>query len=214
MGPDFASYNFEWLTHAAMARPLLHARPGAALRVHEERCACCNGVAGSALGVMPAAPRAAAGTDADLPDATIVFTHRDPVAVLQSTVTMQAAAAHEPQAHGAACAARLLERSHGAPAARSGADRDCAGAQRRLPFSIMADQMGDGRVYKRPRSRSTWPHARNLRTTSPIIRAARRGRWSTTSRAISAGSGRSLRRFGFYSSASRSSGKWPDAAQG
>jgi hypothetical protein len=94
MGPDFASYNFEWLSHSPRWRDhycatdqtphyrymkdvlrLLQWRRGGSKRwvlkcpQHLEQLRVLCDV---------------------FPDATVVFTHRDPVAVVQSTVTMLA----------------------------------------------------------------------------------------------------------------------------
>ena len=53
---------------------------------------------------------------ATFPDATVAFTHRDPVAVIQSAVTMMAYSDRLPPPHRSAVADRLLDRP-GAPAA-------------------------------------------------------------------------------------------------
>jgi hypothetical protein len=94
MGPDFASYNFEWLTHSPRWRDHYFAtdqRPHYeymknVLRLLQWRRAerkrwvlkCPQHL--EQLPVLLAT----------FPDATVVFTHRDPVAVVQSTVTMLA----------------------------------------------------------------------------------------------------------------------------
>jgi hypothetical protein len=94
MGPDFASYNFEWLAHsphwrdhylATDQRPhyeylknvlrILQWRRGGAPKRWVLKCP-------QHLEQLPVLKRV-------FPDATIVVTHRDPVAVIQSTVTMQ-----------------------------------------------------------------------------------------------------------------------------
>jgi hypothetical protein len=98
MGPDFASYNFEWLSHSPRWRDdyyqhdqtphyeymktLLkiiqwqHGQSGA----HRERWVLkCP----QHLEQLPVLKRI-------FPDATVVVTHRDPVAVIQSTITMLA----------------------------------------------------------------------------------------------------------------------------
>jgi hypothetical protein len=95
MGPDFASYNFEWLAHSPRWRDhyyatdqtphyeymknvlrILQWRRGGAARRWILKCP-------QHLEQLPVLKRC-------FPDATIVVTHRDPVAVLQSTLTMQA----------------------------------------------------------------------------------------------------------------------------
>jgi hypothetical protein len=95
MGPDFASYNFEWLAHSPRWRDYYYATDQAphyaymkdVLRILQWRrggppkrwvlkCP-------QHLEQLPVLKRV-------FPDATIVVTHRDPVAVIQSTVTMQA----------------------------------------------------------------------------------------------------------------------------
>jgi hypothetical protein len=94
MGPDFASYNFEWLAHSPGWRDYYYAHDQTphyeylknVLRLLQWRrprrdrwvlkCP-------QHLEQLPVLLRV-------FPDATVVFTHRDPVAVIQSTVTMQA----------------------------------------------------------------------------------------------------------------------------
>jgi hypothetical protein len=95
MGPDFASYNFEWLSmsprwrdhylgtdqtsHYAYLRrvlQLLQWQRGQGGKRWVLKCP-------QHLEQLPALLKV-------FPDATLVFTHRDPVAVLQSTVTMEA----------------------------------------------------------------------------------------------------------------------------
>ncbi len=95
MGPDFASYNFEWLTMSPRWRDhylgsdqtphyeylkrvlkLLQWRRGQPGRRWVLKCP-------QHLEQLPALMRV-------FPDAIVVFTHRDPVAVIQSTITMQA----------------------------------------------------------------------------------------------------------------------------
>ncbi|MBK8289537.1 MAG: sulfotransferase [Cellvibrionales bacterium] len=97
--PDFASYNFEWFTLivTALARRLLRAGPDTALRIHEngvETVAVQDRQAGqteAALGVLkcPQHMEQLPVLQAVFPDATVV-THRDPVAVIQSAMTMLA----------------------------------------------------------------------------------------------------------------------------
>jgi hypothetical protein len=95
MGPDFASYNFEWLSKSPRWRDhylgtdqtphyaylkrvlqLLQWRRGVPHKRWVLKCP-------QHLEQLPALL-------AVFPDATLVFTHRDPVAVIQSIVTMQA----------------------------------------------------------------------------------------------------------------------------
>jgi hypothetical protein len=95
MGPDYASYNFEWLSmsprwrdhyFATDQRPhyqylkrvlqLLQWRRGASGKRWVLKC--------------PQHLEQLAVLTQVFPDATVVFTHRDPVAVIQSTITMQA----------------------------------------------------------------------------------------------------------------------------
>jgi hypothetical protein len=95
MGPDFASYNFEWLTMSPRWREhylstdqtphysymkrvlqLLQWRRGTAGKRWVLKCP-------QHLEQLPVLLKT-------FPDATVVFTHRDPVAVIQSTITMQA----------------------------------------------------------------------------------------------------------------------------
>ena len=97
MGPDFASYNFEWLAHSPRWRDhylatdqtphyeylknalrLVQWRRGPAQR-HKRWVLKCP----QHLEQLPVLAKV-------FPDATLVFTHRDPVAVIQSTITMQA----------------------------------------------------------------------------------------------------------------------------
>lgn len=98
MGPDFASYNFEWLNLAPRWRDHYYAtdqtphyeymktvlkllqwqRRGSGRPERRWALKCPQHV--EQLPVL----------NAVFPDATVVFTHRDPVAVIQSTVTMQA----------------------------------------------------------------------------------------------------------------------------
>ncbi|HTV94958.1 MAG TPA: sulfotransferase [Steroidobacteraceae bacterium] len=94
MGPDFASYNFEWLAHSPHWRDhylssdqtphyqylkdvlrILQWQRGAAPRRWVLKCP-------QHLEQLPVLKRV-------FPDATIVVTHRDPVAVIQSILTMQ-----------------------------------------------------------------------------------------------------------------------------
>jgi hypothetical protein len=95
MGPDFASYGFEWLEHSPKWRDhylstdqtphyeymknvlrLIQCRRGPPRRRWVLKCP-------QHLEQLPVLRKV-------FPDATVVFTHRDPVAVIQSTITMQA----------------------------------------------------------------------------------------------------------------------------
>ena len=95
MGPDFASYNFEWLAHSPRWRDhylstdqtphyeylknvlrLVQWRRGPVRKRWVLKCP-------QHLEQLPVLKKV-------FPDATLVFTHRDPVAVIQSTITMQA----------------------------------------------------------------------------------------------------------------------------
>ena len=97
MGPDFASYNFEWLAHSPRWRDhylstdqtphyeylknalrLVQWRRGPAQRGKRWVLKCPQH-----LEQLPVLAKV-------FPDATLVFTHRDPIAVIQSTITMQA----------------------------------------------------------------------------------------------------------------------------
>jgi hypothetical protein len=94
MGPDFASYNFEWLAHSPHWRDhylatdqtphyeylkdvlrILQWRRGGVQKRWVLKCP-------QHLEQLPVLKRV-------FPDAAIVVTHRDPVAVIQSTLTMQ-----------------------------------------------------------------------------------------------------------------------------
>ena len=94
MGPDFASYNFEWLAHSPKWRDHYYAtdqtphyeymknvlrlvqwRRGRERKRWVLKCP-------QHLEQLPVLRKV-------FPDATVVFTHRDPLAVIQSTITMQ-----------------------------------------------------------------------------------------------------------------------------
>jgi len=95
MGPDFASYNFEWLSKSPRWRDHYYAHDQTPhyryLRRVLQLLQWRRGIAGKRwvlkcpqhLEQLPALLTV-------FPDATVVFTHRDPLAVLQSTLTMQA----------------------------------------------------------------------------------------------------------------------------
>ena len=87
---DFASYMLEWLCRPPLARLLPRARPAPALRVHEEGAAGAHVLRGPNRWVLKS-PQHLEQMPAlldDFPDATFVITHRDPVSVIQSTITM------------------------------------------------------------------------------------------------------------------------------
>ena len=94
MGPDFASYNFEWLGLTPQWRDHYLAHDQAphyeymknVLRLLQWR----RGERKRWVLKCPQHLEQLPVLLKTFPDATIVFTHRDPVAVLQSTVTMQA----------------------------------------------------------------------------------------------------------------------------
>ncbi len=94
MGPDFASYNFEWLGLTPAWRDHYYAhdqRPHYeymknVLRLLQWR----RGERKRWVLKCPQHLEQLPVLLKTFPDATIVFTHRDPVAVIQSTVTMQA----------------------------------------------------------------------------------------------------------------------------
>ena len=95
MGPDFASYNFEWLSMSPRWRDHYYAsdqtphyeylRRALQLLQWQRRQPGRRWVlkCPQHLEQLPVLLRV-------FPDATVVFTHRDPVAVIQSTITMQA----------------------------------------------------------------------------------------------------------------------------
>jgi hypothetical protein len=94
MGPDFASYNFEWLSYSPRWRDHYFAtdqRPHYAymkdvLRLLQWR----RGVRKRWVLKCPQHLEQLPALLEVFPDATVIFTHRDPVAVIQSTVTMLA----------------------------------------------------------------------------------------------------------------------------
>jgi hypothetical protein len=94
MGPDFASYNFEWLSYSPRWRDHYFASDQ---RPHYEYLKNVLRLLQWQRGVRKRwvlkCPQHLEQLPALLdvfPDATVVFTHRDPVAVIQSTVTMLA----------------------------------------------------------------------------------------------------------------------------
>lgn len=156
MGPDFASYNFEWLGLTPQWRDHYYAHDQTphyeymknVLRLlqwrrgeHKRWVLKCP----QHLEQLPVLMKT-------FPDATVVITHRDPVAVIQSTVTMQAYSQRMNRRHVALQA--LIEYwsdriEHLLRACVR--DRELVPAQRSLdsPFhTFMADQMGTmERVY-------------------------------------------------------------------
>jgi hypothetical protein len=94
MGPDFASYNFEWLSYSPRWRDHYFAteqRPHYAymknvLRLLQWQ----RGVRKRWVLKCPQHLEQLPALLDVFPDATVIFTHRDPVAVIQSTVTMLA----------------------------------------------------------------------------------------------------------------------------
>lgn len=94
MGPDFASYNFEWLGLTPQWRDYYYARDQTphyeymknVLRLLQWR----RGQQKRWVLKCPQHLEQLPVLMTTFPDATVVFTHRDPVAVIQSTVTMQA----------------------------------------------------------------------------------------------------------------------------
>lgn len=100
MGPDFASYNFEWLAMSPRWRDHYYAHDQGPHYRYMKRVL---GILQARDGAAPAgglAPRWVLKCPQHLeqipvltevfPDATVVVTHRDPVAVIRSTVTMLA----------------------------------------------------------------------------------------------------------------------------
>ena len=92
--PDFASYQWEWMADGAgLPRPLPRARPDAALPVHARRARA------RSRHQFPGDRRWMLKSNqhseqlgpllATYPDATVVMIHRDPVATLQSLLTMR-----------------------------------------------------------------------------------------------------------------------------
>jgi hypothetical protein len=94
MGPDFASYNFEWLTQSPRWRDHYFATDQTPhYRYMKDVLRLLQWRRGEAKRWVLKCPQHLEQLPALLdafPDATVVFTHRDPVAVVQSTVTMLA----------------------------------------------------------------------------------------------------------------------------
>lgn len=97
MGPDFASYNFEWLAHSPRWRDHYYATDQTphyqymkrVLKLIQWRRRQAGDVRQRWVLKCPQHIEQLPVLDAVFPNATVVFTHRDPVAVIQSTVTMQ-----------------------------------------------------------------------------------------------------------------------------
>ena len=156
MGPDFASYNFEWLSLTPQWRDHYYAHDQAphyeymknVLRLLQWR----RGERKRWVLKCPQHLEQLPVLMKTFPDATVVITHRDPVAVIQSTVTMQAYSQRMNRRHVALQAlieywSDRIERLLRACVR----DRELVPAQRSLdsPFHMfMADQMGTmERVY-------------------------------------------------------------------
>jgi hypothetical protein len=94
MGPDYASYNFEWLTMSPRWRDhylSTDQRPHYAyMKRVLQLLQWQRGVQKRWILKCPQHLEQLPVLLETFPDATIVFTHRDPVAVIQSTITMQA----------------------------------------------------------------------------------------------------------------------------
>ena len=98
MGPDFASYNFEWLSHSPKWRDHYYAndqRPHyeymkTVLKLIQWRRRQQGDIRQRWVLKCPQHIEQLPVLNSVFPDATVIFTHRDPVAVIQSTVTMQA----------------------------------------------------------------------------------------------------------------------------
>jgi len=93
MGPDFASYSFEWLAHSPRWRDHYYATDQQphyeymkdVLRILQWRR---GGVPKRWILKCPQHLEQLPALKRTFPDATVIVTHRDPVAVLQSTMTM------------------------------------------------------------------------------------------------------------------------------
>jgi hypothetical protein len=128
---------------------------------------------------------------ATFPDATVAFTLRDPVAVLQSAITMLAYGDRNRRVTiDADQLAGVLGRSHRAPAARRGArhapDPRGAARRRRVP-RVHGRRRGHGHAGARDRrddGGTTTCGAASTPTSRPT-RAARTGAWCTTSASTS-----------------------------
>jgi Sulfotransferase family len=95
MGPDYASYNFEWLSMSPRWRDHYFASDQTPHYRYLKRVLQLlqwqRGVPGRRWVLKcPQHLEQLAVLIEVFPDATVVFTHRDPVAVIQSTITMQA----------------------------------------------------------------------------------------------------------------------------
>lgn len=160
MGPDFASYNFEWLNLAPRWRDHYYATDQtphyeymvSVLRLLQWQRRSRGQPHRRWVLKCPQHVEQLPALNAVFPDATVVFTHRDPVAVIQSTVTMQAYSQRINRRHVtmSILAEYWTDRiEHLLRACVR--DRDLVAARRSLdlPFHVfMADEMAAvGRVY-------------------------------------------------------------------
>jgi hypothetical protein len=98
MGPDFASYNFEWLNHSPFWRDHYYGHDQTphyeymktALKLLQWRRRMHGDTRARWVLKCPQHIEQLPVLNRVFPDAAVIFTHRDPVAVIQSTVTMQA----------------------------------------------------------------------------------------------------------------------------
>jgi hypothetical protein len=95
MGPDFASYNFEWLCSSPRWRDHYYQTDQTPHYLYMKRVLKLlqwrrGGPAKPWVLKCPQHLEQIAALLKTFPDASVVFTHRDPVAVIQSTITMQA----------------------------------------------------------------------------------------------------------------------------
>lgn len=93
MGPDFASYNFEWLSPSPRWRDHYYANDQAPhYRYMRDVLKTLQAIRGPRRWVLkcPQHMENLGVLKQVFPDATVVFTHRDPVAVIQSSITMTA----------------------------------------------------------------------------------------------------------------------------
>lgn len=93
MGPDFASYNFEWLSPSPRWRDHYYAHDQEPhYRYMRDVLKTLQAIRGPSRWVLkcPQHMENLAVLKRVFPDATVVLTHRDPVAVIQSSITMTA----------------------------------------------------------------------------------------------------------------------------
>ncbi|MFO1467761.1 MAG: sulfotransferase [Steroidobacteraceae bacterium] len=156
MGPDFASYNFEWLGITPQWRDHYYAHDQAphyaymkiVLRLLQWR----RGQRKRWVLKCPQHLEQLPVLIRTFPDATVIFTHRDPVAVIQSTVTMQAYTQRMNRRHMALRELMTYWSDRIEHLLRACVrDRSVVPAERSIdsPFhAFMADQMGTmARVY-------------------------------------------------------------------